>query len=60
MSSNGLCPINVYQIVYVQAWFMSSAGGVTLLDPDLFWDPELDIGPHRLMASGTFLSLQNR
>ena len=29
--------------------------GVTLLDPDLFWDPELDIGPHRLMASGAFL-----
>ena len=39
---------------------MSPTGGVTLLDPDLFWDPELDIGPHRLMASGTFLSLQNR
>ena len=41
---------------------MSSARSVSLLNPDFFgeFNLELDIRPHRPMASGVFLSLQNR
>ena len=55
----GSLVLGLSSVVFARS-HVSSPGGVTLLDPDLFWDPELDIGPHRLMALGAFLSLQNR
>ena len=48
-------------VIYARS-HVSSVEEVTLLDSNLFgvFNPELDIGPHKLVASNAFLSLQNR